>query len=406
MLLSVVFCTILICQLHRMVSPQRKVLILFCFCIYLLLTFGDLIYLGHIYDRAFHFSDPSGYYDSTKNLAFSQLFFDYDSSNTFYPVINWIYNHLYEDPRFVSCLLKIANVLVFLSAYAILTKKIRKVSYVDFLMLLNPFLLMIIIRNVRDMYILFFVIIIMNGLGVIPGNRLSKRWTCVGLVCLLTIRPVLLFPVACVWWTRNRYLFPKSFQTLLYLVAVGILISQFHTIVRILSNQMISALVYINEDVEVFMPLLEGNVSPEIVIHGISRIFIALISFLFTPHPVNFFSEWKSTMDIDGTTAIYTGFDNFLIFLGAVFNYLFVIPILIACAMNYKRLNRALLLYSVLYIIIYVTMYVGVTDIRNRYHVIFLGLFMFQSALPSVKIRPLHYGLTFCLAVGLMLLKS
>ena len=111
-------------------------------------------------------------------------------------------------------------------------------------------------------------------------------------------------------------------------------------------------------------------------------------------------------MDINGTTIIYTGLDNLLIVLGSIVNYLMVLPILVACAMNYKRLNQSLLLYISLYAIIYVTMFMGITDIRNRYPVIFLGLFMFQIAQLPIKIRPLHYGITLCIGIGLMLLKS
>jgi hypothetical protein len=405
MFLSAIFCTILIWQLYKTVSFQRKLLVIGALCFYLILTFGDLVYLDHIYNRAFHFSDPGDYYDKTKHLLFFQVV-HFDGTNTFYPIINWIYNHLYENPWFVSGLLKIANILVFLSAYAILTKKIEKINYIDFLILLNPFLLMIIIRNVRDMYILFFVVLILVGFGVVPGNRLSKPWTLIGLIGLATIRPVLLFPVLCVWWVKNRHIFSKLTQLLFYSIVIAVTISQFHTIIRILGNQMISALDYINEDVEAFLPLLEGNLSPQVLIQSVSRIFIGLISFVFTPHPVNFFSEWQTTMDINGTTIIYTGLDNLLIVLGSIVNYLMVLPILVACAMNYKRLNQSLLLYISLYAIIYVTMFMGITDIRNRYPVIFLGLFMFQIAQLPIKIRPLHYGITLCIGIGLMLLKS
>ena len=48
----------------------------------------------------------------------------------------------------------------------------------------------------------------------------------------------------------------------------------------------------------------------------------------------------------------------------------------------------------------------GVTDIRNRYPVIFFTLFMYITANQHIKIRPIHYALTLCIAIGLTILKT
>ena len=119
MIIIAIFSLILIYQLHKTDSRQRQILVCIALGAYLILTFSDLIYLNHVYNRSFHFSDPGGYYEETVHLAFSQIL-QYDSSNIFYPVINWFYNHLYKDPNTISSIFKIANILVYLSTYCLL----------------------------------------------------------------------------------------------------------------------------------------------------------------------------------------------------------------------------------------------------------------------------------------------
>lgn len=406
MILIALFSFILIYQLYKTDSRQRRVLVYFALGVYLILTFSDLIYLNHIYNRSFHFSDPRVYYDETVHLTFSQILQYEGGSNIFYPVINWFYNHLYKDPNTVSSILKVANILVYLSTYLLLTKKINKISYLDILLLFNPFLLMIIIRNVRDLYIYFFITIILIGFGAIPNNKLSKQWTFLGLIGLTTIRPVLLLPIMCVWWIKNKHIFTRKTQHIIYILVISVLVVNLPTIIRILGNQMISALAYINEDIEIYKPLLDGHITGSIILTSIKRIFIGFISFLFTPQPINYYTEWRSSMDATGMFSIYTGLDNTLITLGSIINYICFIPILLACINNYKQLNKYFLLYLCIYSTIYVTMYMGVTDIRNRYPVIFFTLFMYITANQHIKIRPIHYALTLCIAIGLTILKT
>lgn len=405
MIIIAIFSLILIYQLHKTDSRQRQILVCIALGAYLILTFSDLIYLNHVYNRSFHFSDPGGYYEETVHLAFSQIL-QYDSSNIFYPVINWFYNHLYKDPNTISSIFKIANILVYLSTYLLLTKKINKISYIDILLLFNPYLLMIIIRNIRDLYIYFFIVVILIGFGVIPNNKLSKQWTFIGLLGLAIIRPVLLLPIACVWWIKNKHIFTKKTQHIIYIIVICVFVINIPTIIRILGNQMISALAYINEDTDIYAPLLEGHLTGSIIITSLKRIFIGFISFLFTPHPINYYTEWQSTMDSTGMSSIYTGLDNTLITLGSIINYIFIIPIILACINNYKQLNKYILLYLCIYSTIYVTMYMGVTDIRNRYPVIFFMLFLYILANKQIKVRPVHYALTLCIAIGLTLLKT
>lgn len=393
MILSVIFFCCLIWQLKKTISLQRKWLIGITGLLYLAVTLFDLLYLNITYQRAFHFSDAGGYYYHTLGMSFSDVW-HVESSNMVYWLINWVYNHLYTSPSWISFLLRINNILVLLSAYAMLTKKIPRISYVDILMLWNPMMVMVVIRNVRDLYILFFVVVLLIGFGLIRNNSLPKSATVLGILMVLLFRSVLLLPVAAAVWMKYKYCFSARTRYIFYAVGAVFLSFSFARVVSLAGGQIVSALQYINEDISMYTPLLQGVISPGLVIMLIKRMAIALISFIFTPQPLNYILDWVQNMDHTGMANIYTGFDNLLIFFGSIVNYLWVFPILFACVGSYRHLNKYVSVYTLLYIALYVTMYIGVSDIRNRIHALFFVQFLFLTVTPEIRVRPVHYLLS------------
>ena len=162
------------------------------------------------------------------------------------------------------------------------------------------------------------------------------------------------------------------------------------------------------QDVSDFRSILEGNYSVEIVLMLIKKIAIGLISFTFTPHPINYYVSWVSSMGSYGSYNIYTGVDNVLIILGSIYAYIIVLPLTIYYFMKWKRQNLALLFFIIMYVMIYVIAYIGVTDIRNRHFAFFfilIGLIT-SSDIPKRRelIKPLF--LSLCVLFGIMLISS
>ena len=166
----------------------------------------------------------------------------------------------------------------------------------------------------------------------------------------------------------------------------------FHaTLIRVVGNQMISSIAYIGEEIDAFLPLLDGGISISILKSISIRLCIGLISFIFTPHPVNFILNWLATMDQNGSSGIYTGTDNLLIAMGSIFNYLLVIPSVILCILNYKKCNRSIFIFVTCYVILYVVSYLGVSDIRNRNTAIFFILASVMFSDYNLRLRRKHY---------------
>ena len=172
-------------------------------------------------------------------------------------------------------------------------------------------------------------------------------------------------------------------------------------------HQTVSALSAIGEDITELKPLIDGDFSFSILIHLLGRLFIGLISFLFTPHPVNYWCSWISEMQEYGSYNIYTGIDNFLIWIGSIYAYLLVLPISLNSILRLRKENSVIYAFIILYIIIYTLAYIGVTDIRNRHFAFFfilIGLqFLKNNSFQAVyKLRYVFY--TLILFIGIMLI--
>ena len=140
----------------------------------------------------------------------------------------------------------------------------------------------------------------------------------------------------------------------------------------------------IGEDITDFLPLLQGEYSIDILMTLIVRLGIGLVSMIFTPHPINYFMDWSHEMTDYGCYNIYTGVDNLLIFVGSIYTYLFIVPIIFYIVFNRKAINFKLLFFVVAFIILYVIAYIGVTDIRNR-HLVFFFILTALLFNPEIK---------------------
>lgn len=393
MLITVLLIVILYVQLSKTVSNYRICLVAFVACMYLSITLIDLYYLESVNNMSFHFSDATNYYEMTKDLTFSQVLC-IDSTNTFYFVVNWCYNHIYDNVTFIAFLLKINNILVLLLAYILFTKKEKDVSFVDFVLLFSPYMVVTVIRNVRDVYIILFLTIIFLGIGVCRNNRVNAFWTLLAVTLLSFTRSFLLLPLFLIWWYKNSTRFSRQIHYLSIGLSLLVVCLSVNDIIRIMGNQMLSSMLYIGEDIEELRPVLQGDLSYSIFIFLSKRVLIGLVAFVFTPHPINFIANWKALMDVCGNVGIYTGLDNMLISIGSVYNYLLVLPLTLYWFFNHKKMNRYLFVFVIFYIVLYVVSFVGVTDIRIRntaFYFILLSLIVSEN---RVKLSLFHYILT------------
>lgn len=401
MILLLIFIAAFIIQLNETVYDKRKLLALIALAVLLLISWSDLYWLVKHCQFPFHPSDPLNYHIDVKGRMFREVL-QIESSNKIYFIINWFLDRVYPDSEiFVSFILKTTNVLVFLITYLLATRNRKHIDIIDYLILFSPYTIMTINRNVRDMYIVLLVLMILMGIGCMKDNKLNLFWTMVGVVFLILFRPILLLPLFVVFLFINRNKISIFNLSILVCIAIVVVALNFQTIITKVAIQTISAIDYIGEDVTEFLPLLQGNITVGVVKTLVIRLAIGFISFLFTPHPINYITLWLSGMDSVGNFGIYTGFDNVLVSLGSLFNYILVIPLLFVMVIkeNRPKVNKSIFLFACLFIILYVVSYLGVTDIRNRntaYFFMLLAL-MYSDIKPQyTSIGYLATFLVFC----------
>lgn len=396
MLLTAILIIVLYSLICQTVSVNRRILVITALVAYICISYCDLYYLENFLHISFHPSDSSAYYEQTVDLHFTEVL-QIESSNTFYYIINWIYNHIYNDTTFISLLVKTNNAFVILIAYLLLTRYLKNVTFLDYTLLFHPYLLLTIIRNVRDGYIILFVVIILIGIHTFPRNDIAKKYLISSLFLLSITRIILFVPLILVWILKR-----KKMRIPFLLLAVLIMLIFKDAIISKIVNQTIGALNYIGEDITEYMPLLEGNYSFPIIVSLIKRLFIGLISFLFTPHPISYVINWFNEMKEYGCYNIYTGIDNLLIEIGAIYSYVLVLPLSIYYYLNRKQMNIYLFLFVTLYIIIYVLAYIGVSDIRNRFFAFFFilsGLIIKAESSHPIFYKWKYVGASICICV-------
>lgn len=368
MILTFLYIIIFYLLWKEIACQQRKCIVVIILFLYLVCTLADLFYLECLLNVSFHPSDPSSYYSDTVDISFGDVLC-IESSNLFYYIINWYYNHIYSSTTIISLLLKLNNVFVILISYLLITRKLEKFSYVDCLILFNPYLLVTIIRNVRDPYIILFITIILIGLGAYENTTVKRRYIILSLLLLSITRAILFLPLFFIWVQR----FGKK-KYFIYLSFIILCVAFHEAIIHRIVGQTISALDAIGEDITDFLPLLNGEYSTNIFIPLFIRLIVGLISMIFTPHPINYFMTWTHGMEDYGCYNIYTGIDNLLIFCGSIYTYIFVVPILFYLAFNWRKINYKICYFVISFVVLYVVAYIGTTDIRNRHLVFFFIL--------------------------------
>ena len=109
------------------------------------------------------------------------------------------------------------------------------------------------------------------------------------------------------------------------------------------------------------------------IYENVFRFLKGFLVFLFTPHPVNFFDRFMLE-GRGGMYGIYTNLDVYLIIFGSIFNYLFIVPLLIKFLFNIRSSDASSLI-TVFYILIaYSILQLGITDPRIKYTFIFFLL--------------------------------
>lgn len=364
MLLNILLFLVFFRLWKQTISTERKTTVIIILVLYTIYTLFDLTFLMSFFNFPFHPSDPSGYYLKTKDLNFNQLLvYGFENgANLFYLFINWIYNHSYNNNIIIAIYFKIANILVFLSTYLIITNKLNKFTIIDNILLFNPYVFLVLARNIRDPYIFFFVAIILVRFNVFPCSRVKFSTFIIAVILLLLTRSIMFLPIFVLWIFKYQRKYIKIWVAL-FLIIIFLFRNQLMTMIV---GQTVSALEYYQEDGTDYEELLNFNYSFATLLLYIKRIFIGLIVFIFTPNPINYFLRCIANMNRYGSYGIYTGLDNFMIILGSIYTYLFVLPYCFYMTSHFKNMVKPLIFFSLSYAFIYTVAFLGVTDLRNH----------------------------------------
>lgn len=395
-----IFLTFLIVfsMLLRKQPRERANLVLTALGVYVVLVFTEQMYLEQAFNRSFHLSDPSNYFDSISKLSLDGLFTfiasDEYRSNQFYYVLNWIFYNSFFDATATAVMLKITNSLVFLSAYLLLPRTIRKIDYVDYLLLFHPFLLILLIRNVRDAYIIFFMVLFIYGFEKWQTHQLRIRsyvLMAISFAFMLTIRPffsvlMLLIPVS---QRVARLSWLAKFTVLsIAILSFGIVISSDALGIR---TRLLSALFstysfheeYDAEREDAVHEMMQGGVAEgSLLIKYAKRILMGIPVFLFTPQPINYGLKFLAEQQ-NGVWNIYTTFDNVLIVMGSIVNYMIAFPLLLKFFHHVRSIRIDFALTAIFMFLIYSVFQLGITDVRIKYSFLFFML-------AGLKLADLH----------------
>lgn len=387
---------------NECVSTNRKLLSLLSVFLYIIYSIADYIWLVDNLSWPFHPSDSSAYYTEITGKSFGQVL-NIEGTNSFYFIVNWLTYSFWSDPFFCSAVLRLNNILVYAVTYLLVSNKCRNIGIIDFTLLFNPYIFITVVRNVRDCYIILFVIIIFSSLGLIPNIRLKKIWLLVGSLLLYITRPILFVPILWTFFFKKKDIISKKVRYVAYILLVIATLLSFKYILISVSKQMVSALDYIGEDIDEYVPLLSGQISLPIVINLAKRLSIALISMMFTPHPINYYIYWHSESEVNGVTGIYTYLDNIMILIGGMFNYILIVPVIVS-TLKKNISNKYLMFFAISFIILYVVAYIGVVDIRNRNTAVFFLILSLLYTQKDIKISYYDYLLTACIFCGIYLI--
>lgn len=416
MIFTITFVAIFL-YLLKMQSRERAVLVVLALSTYLAVICGEQIYLETVFNRSYHISDPSNYYYEVRNKSFDQLLTFLDDgeyrSNTFYYLVNWIFLNNFINTTVTVLFIKLTNALVFLSAYLLLVGSKSRVNFIDKLILLHPFVFLLLIRNVRDAYILFILAIF-----IVAYQSSRPFWQkflgmSTAFLMMSAIRPFFCFLMLCITMAKRLLSIGRLAQkfTLIFLATVLVILVSgdvWGVQSRLLSAFMSVVFFHEGYDVEreaALHEVMQGDASRlGFLSNYMGMVFKGFIVFLFTPHPINYAVKWFAE-EINGMWNIYTRFDNLLIVLGAVVNYCIVFPLVIKFLHKIKVVNISIAVTSLFMWIIYSIFQLGITDLRIKYSFIFFTLLGIKlGGLDKIKLkRDIGYFLgaaTLFVAIG------
>ncbi|MDE6479936.1 MAG: hypothetical protein K2L45_06660 [Muribaculaceae bacterium] len=387
----------------KTLNPIRRNLILLFLLLYLIISFLDMLWLFSVEERPLHPSDPTEYYEKVKDLNFTQVL-DLESSNSFYFIVNWFLNLFWDNPYWISIWVKIDNCLLAVFIYLLLTHNRHNVTKWDYILMLNPYMILTINRNVRDLYIILFVLVILIGLHTIKNLRLPKICVLCAIFSLSITRIILFAPILAVWLFQKWNTLSKKMRYFGVLIVVVAIFCAFTFIMKTMVNQMVSSMDFGGENIEELMPLISGNYSLGSFVALFKRLLIATFVFVFTPNPINFFNSWMTTMNDIGGSNIYTGIDNFIILIGSLYYYIFIVPYIFYCIFRIRTINKSLILFTVIFSILYIISYLGQTDIRNHNTAIFFFIVSLMNSHSAIKLKTKDYLLSLGACFGLSII--
>lgn len=373
--------------LSNILNRQRGVLVSVALLLYVMLIVFEQFYLENFYNMYFNFSDPTGYYLQTRGIDFSQLIEQLRGneyiSNSFYFMMNWVYQIGFVDPTIYGIAIKITNAMIFLCGYILLFETKNSPGVVDLLVLFHPWALMMLVRNVRDAYIVFILSVFLYLMAKVEFGKFEKIMVGVSLVSMAFVRKFFVVPMLLTILVRNYQLYDFGKRVLFVLIAMVVLSSVLYVrwddIVSKTSSSYLGSAVYFGvENQENVDELLTDNISArnfgaKYVELMLRKSLVAIPVFLFTPHPYNFAVNYFKYRD-RGNYVIYTDFDCLLIVLGSVVNYLVVIPVVLKCLFSAYRIDLKFIVIPFSIAIVYSVFLFGNADMRIRYSFIYFLL--------------------------------
>jgi hypothetical protein len=394
-----IFFLCLFCYLLKDENRQKANFVLFCLFTYLTVILFEQIYLENIYSIPFHVSDPTQYFDLVYKLSFQELskFLlnnDY-KSNQLYFFINWVFYNSFPDATLTALMLKFTNALVFLSAYLICFRQQPEIDLADGLVLFHPYLFVSLIRNVRDMYIIFFLVVFVSFLR--KANQ--QNWTFARgvtaastLGVMYTLRPSFCAVMAAIpvyeRFLRSRLLTKAAF--FFCIIAFVIFLLQTNTFgVRAKITSVIFSVIAFHEGFdadrdEVAQDIARGGTIEygALADYG-KRVAMGVPVFLLTPHPINYWNRFTAEEHM-GMWNIYTQFDNYLITAGAALHYIIMLPVLFIFFHKIRELKQDIVIVSVFIFLLYSILQLGITDVRIKYTFFFFVLYALKDSSVSV----------------------
>lgn len=400
MIIAIIFIIFIKLLISNTICRRRRSTAILTLFVYLSISIIDMIWLFNVENAPLHPSDPINYFYNAINHPFSEVF-EEGHSNMLYPIINWVMTRFWSNPYWFCLLIKIDNSLLAIIIYLLLTCKNPRLTIFDYIILFNPYLILTLNRNVRDLYIILFVLLIFIGIGVIHSIRINKFWLFVSILLLAITRAILIAPLLVVWFSMQWTKLSNAQKFFVLITIILISIAGLEIMIKESMNQMISSMSYSGQDYEDLRPLLYGEYSLSAWFAFCKKFIMAFSVFLFTPNPLNHIVEWYRSMTETGASNIYTGFDNLLILLGSIYYYVFVVPYIINAFYNYTKYNHQLLLFSVLFAVLYSVSYLGQTDIRNHNTFIyfFLASILYSKYRIKIHIKDCMGSILLCLGI-------